>query len=377
MDAGRYGGMLPGVHRGRIVFAGVLSAGIIAACASAPRSTNGADAGADAAQRRDLDASEPLVTVDALADADAGPDAPCVVSADGGATPTSCAVPGDGLTNCGPNSSDSCCASPLVRGGTYSRSYDGITEDLTDPQYRATVSDFRLDKYEVTMGRFRRFVDAFVGGWRPTPGSGKHAHLNCGSGLVGAGGYETGWVAGWTSKLPASRAEWESSVKCVRPIPGLDEKKPVYCITWYEAAAFCLWDGGFLPSEAEWNYAAAGGSEQRVYPWSLPYPPGSTTLTPADAKQSAGLYSDVGSYPAGFGRWAHADLAGNVWEWILDWYHDPYSETECNDCADLTASTYRVTRGGGSSAEWLRAGVRYSSAPAVRTVDGTRCARSP
>jgi hypothetical protein len=59
-------------------------------------------------------------------------------------------------------------------------------------------------------------------------------------------------------------------------MPGPNEKRAINYVTWYDAYAFCIWDGGFLPSEAEWNYAAAGGAEQRVFPWSNP--PKSTTI---------------------------------------------------------------------------------------------------
>ena len=105
----------------------------------------------------------------------------------------------------------SCCTSPLVHGGTYYRTYDsagrngqdagpsadGGWPDEADP---ATVSGFRLDKYLVTVGRFRQFVEAWNGGagYLPAAGSGKHTHLNGGQGLANsgaAGTYETGWVA--------------------------------------------------------------------------------------------------------------------------------------------------------------------------------------
>src|SRR5262249_43011358 len=75
---------------------------------------------------------------------------------------------------CGPHGDESCCASTLVPGGTYKRSYDGLTyTDATNP---ATVSDFRLDRFEVTVGRFRAFLDAYPGS-RPAPGAGANPSI--------------------------------------------------------------------------------------------------------------------------------------------------------------------------------------------------------
>jgi hypothetical protein len=100
---------------------------------------------------------------------------------------------GAGLWDCGPDGGESCCASPAVLGGTFLRSYDGVTN--TDTGNPATVSSYRLDRFEVTVGRFRKFVTGVTGGWSPGAGSGKHAHLNGGKGLshVTAGLYEPGW----------------------------------------------------------------------------------------------------------------------------------------------------------------------------------------
>src|SRR5580700_4095697 len=72
-----------------------------------------------------------------------------------------------GVSSCG--AGESCCTSLNVVGGTFLRSYDGAT--FTDASHPATVSTFRLDKYEVTVGRFRRFVEAVVAGWGPPNGA--------------------------------------------------------------------------------------------------------------------------------------------------------------------------------------------------------------
>jgi formylglycine-generating enzyme required for sulfatase activity len=195
----------------------------------------------------------------------------------------SCAPSGPGLSNCG-TAVESCCTTLEVPGGTYDRTYDPLDTNgnvtLTadggptgeaDP---ASVSGFRLDKYEVTVGRFRRFVNAVLssdGGpaWTPPAGSGKHIHLNGANGLNSIeGGYEPGWVTSDNEYLVPTNANlacpgdgtWTNT-------PASQENLPINCVNWYEAYAFCIWDGGFLPSGAEWEYAAAGGSLQREYPW--------------------------------------------------------------------------------------------------------------
>jgi formylglycine-generating enzyme required for sulfatase activity len=314
--------------------------------------------------------------------------------------PTSCRTAGDGRTNCGATGAESCCASSLVSGVTtssFSRSYDG-TAAYPDPQYKAQVSGFRLDKYEVTVGRFRPYVAAVIGGWKPSAGAGKHAHLNGGSGLSasGVGGYESGWDASWNTAtvFPTSSSTWDANLACYgqygtwTPSPGAYEKRPINCLSWYDAAAFCIWDGGFLPSEAEWNYAASGGTEQRAYPWGATTPGADANLAVHDCYYSgAGSctgvanLAPVGAVPAGNGKFGQSDLAGNVFEWVLDGYKVPYNETNCIDCAYLPPGPPRVIRGGGyvNAATYLRAGNReYSRAPSTRSdFIGVRCARTP
>jgi formylglycine-generating enzyme required for sulfatase activity len=271
---------------------------------------------------------------------------------------------------CGPQGDRSCCESQAVPGGTFRRSYDGVT--LTDASVsEATVGAFRLDTYLVTVGRFRTFVDAGQGTQAvpPAPGAGAHAQI-AGSGwdpawdvsLIGAGGLPAALACGGES--------WTAA-------PGANESLPINCVSWFEAFAFCAWDGGFLPTEAEWNFAAAGGDEQRVYPWSSP--PASTAIDDGDAVYCghACALAPVGSRsPAGDGRWGQADLAGSVWEWNLDWQQD-YGEP-CVDCAAVGDGTYRIARGGGfkSPPETLLAGARSWGTPAERdSFFGFRCAR--
>jgi formylglycine-generating enzyme required for sulfatase activity len=260
------------------------------------------------------------------------------------------------------------------------RSYDGVS--YTSQGDPATISSFRLDRFEVTVGRFRAFVDRVLGGWVPPAGSGKHAYLSGGSGLNGT---EQGWDKAWDTNLATTLAAWDTNLTTYCPTSPTwtgSAELPINCITWYEAYAFCIWDGAFLPSEAEWNFAAAGGAEQRVYPWSSA--PMSTTIACSDANYQnlpgcgTSPWKGGTASPAGDGRWGQADLAGNVREWVLDAYGGYIHP--CNDCALITPNSLVVTRGGSFAdpAMFVLAAYRTDDSPVFRDAGiGVRCARAP
>jgi formylglycine-generating enzyme required for sulfatase activity len=152
---------------------------------------------------------------------------------------------------------------------------------------------------------------------------------------------------------------------------------PVVNVTWHEAAAFCRWTGGRLPSEAEWEYAARGGEEGLIYPWGN---------TPSRERANYGKQVCCGGAAAGKDRWEQSaparsfpangfglfEMAGNVWEWVDEWY-GAYPPLATN------ARSQRVLRGGSwyAHAAWLRASDRGGSVPSVHAKDyGFRCARN-
>ena len=277
---------------------------------------------------------------------------------------------------------ESCCTAANVPGGTFNR--------LNDVAFPATVSDFRLDVYEVTVGRFRAFVNAGKGTKKSPPVDGTGANPK----IPGSG-----WTAALNAQLTDDKDGFVSALLCdmslynaYNEVPGKNDTLPVNCMAWSEAQAFCIWDGGRLPTEAELNYAAAGGSEQREYPWVGPFDAtklgfgcqsGDSIADPGAPICTFANYTAVGTHPTGKGRWGHHDLSGNVWERALDFYVDPLRLTPCVDCADLVPNADgRVIRGG--ALNWAmsyqrtldRTGVNSEPLDVRTNTVGFRCARA-
>ena len=307
------------------------------------------------------------------------------------APPKSCATPGPGISTCGPDGNDDCCRVAPVPGGKA-----GAIE----------VEPFGLDVYEVTSGRFAAFVAQTGGNLRQA---------------ASTGGWP-GWDPSFTDKLPASREEidialgpacqarsdvrnygaltWPSAdtEAAVAEIinhdnaqaadiradatPARLHQKPINCVTYWIAAAFCAWDGGGrLPSADEWTFAAVGGDELREYAWpngGLSHEKLVTELNhnPDDQRftfpegfpfggngQNAYHIAPPGRKPAGVARWGHHDMSGNLVEW-----------TSAN-----VNNTHGVVRGGSWEGHEEKNSFAHVNYPLDRSYGslGIRCARGP
>jgi formylglycine-generating enzyme required for sulfatase activity len=204
--------------------------------------------------------------------------------------------------------------------------------------HRVAVAAFELDRHEVTNGRYQACVDA---GRCPAP------------------------------RLASShmRAHY------------FDDRAftdyPVVYVDFEQASAFCAFAGGRLPSEAEWELAARGTADQRLYPWG-DEPPDCSRANLGGPGSCVGDTDRVGRRLAGASPYGALDMAGNVWEWTADFYDARYYDASpATDPRGPARGSLKVVRGGCwlSGADSLRSSCRKAELPATWAYNiGLRCA---
>jgi len=232
------------------------------------------------------------------------------------------------------------------------------------PEHTVRLEAFRIDRYEVTNEEYGRFLRAI-----------KEVHPPTCSPLEAPGKDHTPDAKTWTDP------EWNAP------------DKPVVSVDWFDAYAYCAWAGGRLPTEAEWEKAARG-TDGRTYPWGNEFTPGVLLGNFADesAKKAnpdwviLGNYDDgfvhtapVGSFPDGKSPYGAEDMAGNVWEWVADWFASTtYSTPNQVDPTGPENGEARVLRGGSfdSHPNLIRTAARHRHWPTYRApAYGFRCVR--
>jgi formylglycine-generating enzyme required for sulfatase activity len=253
-------------------------------------------------------------------------------------------------------------------------SADGYPDEK--PPHKVKLSAFCIDRTEVTVAAYLRCTKEARNG------------VTCAAPTtVPYSGYTAADAKFWSQFCNGGKAE--------------KDKHPINCVDWRQADAYCKWNNGYLPTEAQWEYAARG-ADGRKFPWGNDKPSakllnacggecramgkrlGKTWSVMYEEDDGAESTAPVGIYPDGASPFGALDMAGNVWEWVADWYVPSYpaeGKTIPQDPRgpDKSPESSRVTRGGGwvsGNASWVRAADRYRGDVTERLVDiGFRCAR--
>ena len=221
------------------------------------------------------------------------------------------------------------------------------------PVHTVKLSAFRMQRSEVTVSEYTAFLNL----------RGAGSHLN------GCDGRPCALVQSQDRSSPIS---YDGKVYISVP-----NNLPMYKVTWYGAKAFCEAAGGRLPTEAEWEYAARG-TDGRIYPWGNNWDPLSA-LTSIPVTTEVGPVA-INSYPSGISPFGLNDMAGNVAEWVGDWYEPAYyttPEASGTDPVGPAVGSQKVVRGGSwdSKPFFARSVHRQSLSPdAATNGTGFRCA---
>lgn len=227
---------------------------------------------------------------------------------------------------------------PMVEipAGEFVMGFDG-TQALEDerPAHRVWLDAYAIDQYEVTTAQYAAFLAAAS---RPAP-----------------------WL--WESVTLVHHGD--------RPVIGVD---------WADADAYCRWKGKRLPTEAEWEKAARG-TDGRLYPWGNAVPTNKLANYALGARFSySQVLMPVHSYESGTSPFGLYQMAGNVWEWVADWYGAGYYERSPDrNPGGPEQGQFKILRGGSWSdlPKYLLTYGRFKLPPETRnSYTGFRCARS-
>ena len=203
----------------------------------------------------------------------------------------------------------------------------GIGDSDESPQHKVYLDAYYMDVHEVTNAQYHQF-----------------------------------WVADGGKKSKHTPASYGSSYM-IGDWPQVAETKPNYPVvgvTWYDATAYAEWAGKRLPTEAEWEKAARG-TDARAWPWGNDFDiekptsdiAGESSVSKVHANRRDGndgydnTTAPVASYPTGASPYGVHDMAGNVWEWVADWYgRDYYSNSPAKNPKGPNIGKLKMVRGG-------------------------------